>query len=51
MLEVNSKRKEKDLASAIDIAPTILRRAGIQSNNGVQGRELLNIDAAHQRVY
>jgi len=32
----------EDLASSIDIAPTILRRAGIQPFNGVQGRDLFN---------
>ena len=31
-----------DLSSTIDIAPTVLRRAGIQPNNGVQGRDLLD---------
>ncbi|MBN9081815.1 MAG: sulfatase-like hydrolase/transferase [Rhizobiales bacterium] len=30
-----------DLAQSIDIAPTILRRAGIQPYNGIQGRNLL----------
>ena len=29
-----------ELASSIDIAPTILARAGIQSYNGIQGRDL-----------
>ncbi|MEM6759526.1 MAG: sulfatase-like hydrolase/transferase [Pseudomonadota bacterium] len=31
-----------DLASSIDIAPTILARAGIQPFNGMQGRDLLH---------
>ena len=35
-----------DLGSTIDIAPTVLRRAGIQPNNGVQGRDLLDPAAA-----
>ena len=30
------------LASTIDLAPTILRRAGIQPTNGMQGRDLLD---------
>ncbi|MYK30235.1 MAG: sulfatase-like hydrolase/transferase, partial [Boseongicola sp. SB0670_bin_30] len=30
------------LASSIDIAPTILARAGIQPYNGIQGRDLLS---------
>ena len=37
---------DQTLASSIDLAPTILRRAGIQPNNGVQGRDLLNQDLA-----
>ena len=37
---------DSSLASTIDIAPTILRRAGIQPNNGVQGRDLFNSDLA-----
>ena len=32
----------EELASALDLAPTILRRAGIQPFNGVQGRDLLD---------
>lgn len=32
------------LASSIDIAPTILARAGIQPYNGIQGRDLHNSD-------
>ena len=36
----------QDLSSTIDFAPTVLRRAGIQPNNGVQGRDLLNQDLA-----
>ena len=44
------KSIEEHLASTIDIAPTILRRAGIQPNNGVQGRDLLNIDAAPESL-
>jgi arylsulfatase A-like enzyme len=33
---------EPGLASSIDIAPTILARAGIQPYNGIQGRDLHN---------
>ncbi|WP_136440966.1 sulfatase [Pacificoceanicola onchidii] len=32
--------KNSGLASSIDIAPTILARAGIQAYNGIQGRDL-----------
>ena len=39
-----SKQASNGLGSAIDIAPTVLRRAGIQPNNGVQGRDLLDPD-------
>jgi len=35
-----------DLAGTIDLAPTILGRAGIQPFNGVQGRDLFDTDAA-----
>jgi arylsulfatase A-like enzyme len=35
-----------DLAGTIDIAPTILGRAGIQPFNGIQGRDLLDSAAA-----
>ena len=35
-----------DLARTIDLAPTILGRAGIQPFNGVQGRDLLDSNAA-----
>ncbi len=38
--------ESSDLGSTIDIAPTVLRRAGIQPNNGVQGRDLLDPAAA-----
>lgn len=34
-----------DLGSAIDIAPTILARAGIQPYNGIQGRNLFDTPA------
>ncbi|WP_415404642.1 sulfatase [Tateyamaria sp. SN3-11] len=34
-------RSVSDLASSIDIAPTILARAGVQPFNGMQGRDLL----------
>ena len=44
------KSIEEHLASTIDIAPTILRRAGIQPNNGVQGRDLLDINAAPESL-
>ncbi|MYE03223.1 MAG: sulfatase-like hydrolase/transferase, partial [Alphaproteobacteria bacterium] len=37
-----AQETDSTLASTIDIAPTILRRAGIQPNNGVQGRDLLD---------
>ena len=33
-------RTDPGLASSIDIAPTILARAGIQTYNGIQGRDL-----------
>jgi arylsulfatase A-like enzyme len=33
---------DSGLASSIDIAPTILARAGIQPYNGIQGRDLLS---------
>lgn len=36
----------EDLSSTIDFAPTVLRRAGIQPNNGVQGRGLFDGDNA-----
>ncbi|MEM6726987.1 MAG: sulfatase-like hydrolase/transferase [Pseudomonadota bacterium] len=39
-----------DLGSAIDIAPTILRRAGLSPNNGAQGRDLLDADAAPESL-
>lgn len=39
----------EDLGQSIDVAPTILRRAGIQPYNGVQGRDLLS-DAAPSSV-
>ncbi|MEM9348931.1 MAG: sulfatase-like hydrolase/transferase [Pseudomonadota bacterium] len=39
-----------DLSSVIDIAPTILRRAGISPNNGVQGRDLLSPETAPESV-
>ena len=39
-----------DLGSTIDIAPTVLRRAGIQPNNGVQGRDLLDPAAAPESL-
>ena len=35
-----------DLAGTIDLAPTILGRAGIQPFNGVQGRDLLDSNVA-----
>lgn len=35
-------QRRNDLGSSIDIAPTILARAGIQSYNGIQGRDLFN---------
>ena len=37
-----SKRTDGGLASSIDIAATILERAGIQAYNGMQGRDLLS---------
>ena len=36
---------DSGLSSSIDIAPTILARAGIQSYNGIQGRDLLSTPA------
>ena len=39
-----AKHVSSGLGSTIDIAPIILRRAGIQPNNGVQGRNLLDPD-------
>ena len=36
---------EKGLASSIDIASTILARAGVQPYNGIQGRDLLSTKA------
>lgn len=38
------------LASAIDVGPTILRRAGIQPFNGMHGRDLLDPNAAPEGV-
>lgn len=41
----NQDKVNAQLASSIDIASTILERAGIQSFNGIQGRDLFNSDA------
>lgn len=38
-------RVNSDLASSIDIATTILERAGIQPYNGIQGRDLMSSPA------
>lgn len=38
-------QRDKGLSSSIDIAPTILARAGIQPYNGIQGRDLLGTPA------
>ena len=39
---LGDERHESGLASSIDIAPTILARAGIQPFNGIQGRDLFS---------
>lgn len=40
-----SSSMDASLGSSIDIAPTILARAGIQAFNGIQGRDLLTDEA------
>ncbi|MDH7795828.1 MULTISPECIES: sulfatase-like hydrolase/transferase [unclassified Beijerinckia] len=45
-----SSSVREDLGQSIDIAPTILRRAGIQPYNGVQGRNLLADPAQNSLV-
>ena len=44
------KSVENHLGSTIDIAPTILRRADIHPNNGVQGRDLLKSEAVPESL-
>ncbi|MEI7784756.1 MAG: sulfatase-like hydrolase/transferase [Betaproteobacteria bacterium] len=43
--EARQAQVRQDLAQTIDIAPTILARAGLAPANGMQGRSLLNPDA------
>ena len=46
-VEHNAGGVRSDLSGTIDLAPTILGRAGIQPFNGVQGRDLLDKEAAN----
>src|SRR5690606_39860340 len=44
-----SRHNEDALASTVDVAPTILARAGLVPYNGIQGHNLLDVMAGRQR--